>query len=227
MINNYIYVQVQYDATGFLEQNRDTLQSDIIQLLSASRKSLLNLFASVSHVQSVGVKFKVIIILLWEIWKYDWIWVLIKFLDNELQEQLFKLIQQLENSKAHFIRCIRPNTKQLPGMYEKEFVLQQLRCSRVMEIVQILKSRYSIRLTHQEFANRYKLKLISPLCPSYCASFKKKCIIRFGCLLSENIICMDPLSTSLAILQQYRVPPHKYQVGYTKLFFQEQVSFEN
>ncbi|CAH1428642.1 unnamed protein product [Lactuca virosa] len=164
--------EVQYDATGFLEQNRDNLQSDIIQLLSASRKSLLNLFASVSHVQSVGVKFK---------------------------EQLFKLIQQLENSKAHFIRCIRPNTKQLPGMYEKDFVLQQLRCSRVMEIVQILKSRYSIRLTHQEFANR------------------------FGCLLSENIICMDPLSTSLAILQQYHVPPHTYQVGYTKLFFQEQV----
>ncbi|KAI3504463.1 hypothetical protein L1887_25944 [Cichorium endivia] len=164
--------EVQYDATGFLEQNSDTLKSDTIQLLSTSRKELVNLFASFSHEQSVGVKFK---------------------------DQLFRLIQQLENSKAHFIRCIRTNTKQLPGMYEKDIVLEQLRCSRIREIVQILKSRYSIRLTHQEFANR------------------------FGCLLSEGIICMDPLSTSLAILQQYRVPPHTYQVGYTKLFFREHI----
>ncbi|KAL4566850.1 hypothetical protein LXL04_030975 [Taraxacum kok-saghyz] len=164
--------EVQYDATGFLEQNRDTLHANTIKLLHTSRKNLLNSFAAFSHEQTVGVKFK---------------------------EQLFKLIHQLENSNPHFIRCIRPNTKQLPGIYEKEIVLEQLRCSRVTEIVQIMKSRYRIRFTHQQFANR------------------------FACLLSENIMCMDPLSTSLAILQQYHVPPHTYQVGYTKLFFREQV----
>lgn len=174
--------EVQYDATGFLERSSDALHSDTIQLLSSSRKKLVNLFASGtmnpfqtnelaasdSHEQSVGAKFK---------------------------DQLFKLIQKLENSKPHFIRCIRPNTKQLPGMCEKDIVLEQLRCSGVMEIVQISKSRFPIRLTHQEFATR------------------------FGCLLSENIICMDPLSTSVAILQQCRVNPQTYQVGYTKLFF--------
>ncbi|KVH99137.1 IQ motif, EF-hand binding site-containing protein [Cynara cardunculus var. scolymus] len=174
--------EVQYDATGFLERSSDTLHFNTIQLLSSSRKKLLNIFASGvmnpsqttglaasdSHEQSVGAKFK---------------------------DQLFKLIHKLENSKPHFIRCIRPNTKQLPGMYEKDIVLEQLRCSGVMEIVQISKSRFPIRLTHQEFATR------------------------FGCLLSENIICMDPLSTSVAILQQCRVSPQTYQVGYTKLFF--------
>ncbi|GJU67184.1 myosin-2 isoform X1 [Tanacetum coccineum] len=175
--------EVQYDATGFLEQNIDTLQTDTVQLLLSSRKKLLNCSASglmnqfhatelaisASHERSVGEKFK---------------------------DHLFKMIQQLERSKPHFIRCIKPTTKQLPGTYEKDVVLEQLRCSRIMEIVQISKFSYPICLTHQEFANR------------------------FGCLLSENIMCVDPLSTSIAILQQHRVRPHTYQVGYTKLFFQ-------
>lgn len=67
------FVQVQYDATGFLEQNSDTLQPDTIQLLSSSDKKILNCFASGvmnqfqttrlaaydSHEQSVAGKFKV------------------------------------------------------------------------------------------------------------------------------------------------------------------------
>ncbi|KVI02253.1 IQ motif, EF-hand binding site-containing protein [Cynara cardunculus var. scolymus] len=88
---------------------------------------------------------------------------------------------ELENSKPHFIRCIRPNAKQLHGMYEKDIVLQQLRCGGVLETVRISKSRYPTCMTHQEFATR------------------------FGCLLSENTLCQDPLSISVAILQQYHV----------------------
>ncbi|KAJ9568038.1 hypothetical protein OSB04_004004 [Centaurea solstitialis] len=159
--------EVQYDTTGFLERSLDSLHP-IPSNSSRQAHQTTELAASDSHEQSVGAKFK---------------------------DQLFKLIRKLENSKPHFIRCIRPNTKQLPGMYEKDIVLEQLRCSGVMEVVQISKSRFPIRFTHEEFATR------------------------FGCLLSENIICMDPLSTSIAILQQCRVPPQTYQVGYTKLFF--------
>ncbi|XP_071692062.1 myosin-2-like isoform X2 [Rutidosis leptorrhynchoides] len=178
--------EVQYDATGFMEQSSDKLQHDTIELLSSSDNKLLICFASGvtnqfqttepasydSHKQSVGVK---------------------------LKDQLFKWIQQLENTKPHFIRCIRPNNEQRPGMYEKDTVLEQIRCSQVMEIVQVSKCRYPVHITHQEFANR------------------------FGCLLSENVTYMDPLSTSVAILQQHRVPLHTYQVGYTKLFFRGQV----
>ncbi|KAI3702898.1 hypothetical protein L6452_28651 [Arctium lappa] len=164
--------EVRYETTGFLEKNRDLLQSDNIRFIL----SCCNNFGSSesdSAKQSVGTKFK---------------------------GQLFKMIQQLENSKPHFIRCIRPNAKQLPGMYEKDIVLQQIRCGGVLEMVRISKSRYPTCMTHQEFANK------------------------FGCLLSKNTPCQDPLSVSLAILQQYHVLPEMYQLGYTKLYFRaEQV----
>ncbi|KAM7498760.1 hypothetical protein LguiA_023174 [Lonicera macranthoides] len=175
--------KVLYDTSGFLEKNRDPLHSDTIQLLSSCSGQLPRLFASSvvnqkspksqlcasdSHNQSVGTKFK---------------------------GQLFNLMQQLENTTPHFIRCIKPNSKQLPGIYEKDLVLEQLRCCGVLEVVRISRSGYPTRMTHQEFTQRY------------------------GFLLSENIGIQDPLSISVAVLQQFDVLPEMYQVGYTKLYF--------
>ncbi|XP_058089542.1 myosin-1 isoform X2 [Magnolia sinica] len=179
--------EVLYNTSGFLEKNRDPLPSDSIQLLSSCSCKLPQLFASNmlnqsqkpvnplwrlksadSQKQSVGTKFK---------------------------GQLFKLMQQLENTTPHFIRCIMPNSKQLPGMYENDLVLQQLRCCGVLEVVRIARSGYPTRMTHQQFARRY------------------------GFLLLEDVTSQDPLSVSVAILQQFNILPDMYQVGYTKLFF--------
>ncbi|KAF8391408.1 hypothetical protein HHK36_023712 [Tetracentron sinense] len=178
--------EVLYDTSGFLEKNRDPLHSNSIQLLSSCSCQLPQLFASNmlnhsrkpvspswrsgpsdSQKQSVGIKFK---------------------------GQLFKLMQRLESTTPHFIRCIMPNSKQLPGMYEKDLVLQQLRCCGVLEVVRISRSGYPTRMTHEQFARRY------------------------GFLL-ENIVSQDPLSISVSILQQFNVLPDMYQAGYTKLFF--------
>ena len=43
-------------------------------------------------------------------------------------------------------------------------------------------------------------------------------IFRYGLLLSEANTSQDPLSISVAVLQQYNIPPEMYQVGYTKLY---------
>lgn len=178
--------EVLYDSSGFLEKNRDSLSSVSIQLLSSCRCQLLQLFtskvlkqfqkpattscqinASDSAKPSFGIKFK---------------------------GQLFKLMHQLESSTPHFIRCIKPNSKQLPGMYEAELVLQQLRCSGVSEVVRISRSGYPTRMTHQEFAGRY------------------------GFLLLKATVAEDPLSHSIAILQRFNFLPEMYQIGYTKVY---------
>uniref|UniRef100_A0A2P2KG38 Myosin motor domain-containing protein n=1 Tax=Rhizophora mucronata TaxID=61149 RepID=A0A2P2KG38_RHIMU len=113
---------------------------------------------------------------------------------TKFKGQLFKLLHQLENTTPHFIRCIKPNSNQLPGVYEEHLVLQQLRCCGVLEVVRISRSGYPTRMTHQEFSRRY------------------------GLLLGDTIISQDPLSVSVAILQQFNVLPDMYQVGYTKVY---------
>ncbi|EEF36593.1 myosin vIII, putative [Ricinus communis] len=176
--------EVVYDTNGFLEKNRDPLHSDLFQLLSSCSCRLAQLFVSKmsnqfvsssfnqsygleSSKQSVGTKFK---------------------------GQLFKLMHQLENTTPHFIRCLKPNSKQLPGEHEDDLVLQQLRCCGVLEVVRISRSGYPTRITHQDFAQRY------------------------GFLLSNTSVSQDPLSISVAVLQQFNILPEMYQVGYTKVY---------
>lgn len=114
---------------------------------------------------------------------------------TKFKGQLFQLMQRLESTTPHFIRCIKPNNLQSPGLYEQTLVLQQLRCCGVLEVVRISRSGFPTRMSHQKFARRY------------------------GFLLLENVTSQDPLSVSVAILHQFNILPEMYQVGYTKLFF--------
>ncbi|TYH92298.1 hypothetical protein ES332_A13G172700v1 [Gossypium tomentosum] len=172
--------EVLYNTNDFLKKNQDSLNPELIELLSSCNGQLPQLFAIKmlnqtlepatsldSPNQSVSAKFK---------------------------GKLFKLMQQLEKTKPHFICCIKPNRKQLPGMYEEDLVSQQLRCSGVLEAVRMSRSGYPTRMTHQEFADRY------------------------GFLLLETNESPDPLSISVAVLKQFNILPGMYQIGYTKLY---------
>ncbi|KAI5588109.1 hypothetical protein BDE02_05G074300 [Populus trichocarpa] len=181
--------EVTYDTTGFLEKNRDLLHLDSIQLLSSCSCHLPQIFASNMLTQSekpvVGPSYKA--------GGADSLKLSVA---TKFKGQLFQLMQRLENTTPHFIRCIKPNNSQSPGSYEQGLVLQQLRCCGVLEVVRISRSGFPTRMSHQKFARRY------------------------GFLLLESVAySQDPLSISVAILHQFDILPEMYQVGYTKLFF--------
>ncbi|KAL0788222.1 hypothetical protein Bca101_004468 [Brassica carinata] len=180
--------EVTYETTGFLEKNRDFLHLDSIQLLSSCSCHLPQAFASSMLIQSE----KPVVGPLHKAGGADSqrLSVATKF-----KGQLFQLMQRLGNTTPHFIRCIKPNNVQSPGLYEQGLVLQQLRCCGVLEVVRISRSGFPTRMSHQKFARRY------------------------GFLLVENNADKDPLSVSVAILHQFNILPEMYQVGYTKLFF--------
>lgn len=142
-----------------------------------------------------------------------------------IQAQLFKLMQQLESTTPHFIRCIQPNSKQHPRLFEHDLVLHQLKCCGVLEVVRISRTCYPTRITHQQFAERLLFHRILSchlfICLILCATWLTICslICRYGFLLLRSIASQDPLSVSIAVLQQLNIPPEMYQVGYTKLFF--------
>ncbi|CAA6655729.1 unnamed protein product [Spirodela intermedia] len=173
--------EVVYDASGFLEKNRDPLHLDSIQLLASSKCQLPQIFASKMLTLSdmpLALPYRS------------------NGADSQKSSgQLFQLMQRLENTTPHFIRCIKPNKFQLPGVYEQKLILQQLRCCGVLEVVRISRSGFPTKMSHQKFARRY------------------------GFLLLESVASQDPLSVSVAILHQFNILPEMYQVGYTKLFF--------
>ncbi|KAE8677880.1 Myosin-1 [Hibiscus syriacus] len=186
--------EVTYDTIGFLEKNRDLLHLDSIQLLSSSSCHLPQAFASNMLNQSE----KPVVGTLHKAGGADSqkLSAATKF-----KGQLFQLMQRLESTTPHFIRCIKPNNFQSPGSYEQGLVLQQLRCCGVLEFVRISRSGFPTRMSHQKFARRY------------------------GFLLVENAASQDPFSVSVAILHQFNILPEMYQVGYTKLFFRTGLGF--
>lgn len=69
-------------------------------------------------------------------------------------------MQHLESTKPHFVRCIKPNSKQTAGVFEKGIVLEQLRCCEVLEVVRISRSGYATRMAHQEFMERFSATIL-------------------------------------------------------------------
>ncbi|GMG98915.1 hypothetical protein Nepgr_000755 [Nepenthes gracilis] len=180
--------EVTYDTTGFLEKNRDLLHLDSIQLLSSCASPLPKIFASIMFTQSEKHAVR-------PLHKSGGADSQKLSVATKFKAQLFQLMQRLENTTPHFIRCIKPNNLQSPGIYEQALVLQQLRCCGVLEVVRISRNGFPTRMSHQKFARRY------------------------GFLLLDNVSSQDPLCVSVAILHQFNILPEMYQVGYTKLFF--------
>lgn len=79
---------------------------------------------------------------------------------GEVQGQLNKLMQRLDNTAPHFIRCIKPNRVQLPNIFEQDLVMHQLRCCGVLEVVRISRSGFPSRHLHINFANRF---IVTPI----------------------------------------------------------------
>ncbi|KAJ7297028.1 hypothetical protein O6H91_Y084700 [Diphasiastrum complanatum] len=173
--------EVAYETVGIMEKNRDLLHADLLHLLGSSECSLVNSLA-----ERVSNGFR----------KVNGMQTQKRSVATKFKGQLYKLMQKLEGTSPHFVRCIKPNRFQHANLYNNDLVLQQLRCCGVLEVVRISRSGYPTRYSHHQFA------------------------IRYGFLLPKSQVPEeDPLTACVAILNQFSVPPEMYRVGYTKLFF--------
>jgi myosin-5 len=59
--------------------------------------------------------------------------------------QLRELVQDLDKTGLHFVRCIKPNAALSPGQLSTELVLQQLRCCGVLEVARVSRAGYPTR----------------------------------------------------------------------------------
>ena len=129
---------VMYDSHGFLEKNKDTLQDDAYSLLNTSSfKFLAAMFPTLSQEQTGG-QFKR------------------STLGSKFTKQLGDLMQTLNATEPHYIRCVKPNSSKSPMHFEGQMSLEQLQYAGVFEAITIRKHGFPFRLTHLEFFQRYK-----------------------------------------------------------------------
>uniref|UniRef100_H2YUM7 Myosin motor domain-containing protein n=1 Tax=Ciona savignyi TaxID=51511 RepID=H2YUM7_CIOSA len=78
---------------------------------------------------------------------------------QQYQASLSLLMSTLEQAHPFFVRCIQPNSKKVPLKVDEKLVLHQLRCSGLLQTIQLHQTRYPERMTGAAFATQFKLLL--------------------------------------------------------------------
>jgi myosin heavy subunit len=78
---------------------------------------------------------------------------------TQFKMSLQSLVDDLEQTQPHYIRCIKPNLKKTPNALGAGEVLKQLRYSGMMEAIRIRREGYALREDHMGFYNRFSVLL--------------------------------------------------------------------
>ncbi|XP_030639969.1 unconventional myosin-Vb [Chanos chanos] len=149
---------VQYECDGFLDKNRDTVFEEPINIMKASQSELVaELFqqqsagGSVSEAKSMangsvrsGKKSQ----------REHKLTVGYQF-----RQSLHLLMDTLNSTTPHYVRCIKPNDLKQPFMFDPKRAVQQLRACGVLETIRISATGFPSRWTYEEFFNRYRVLL--------------------------------------------------------------------
>ncbi|XP_030294075.1 unconventional myosin-VIIa isoform X3 [Sparus aurata] len=144
---------VHYETRGFLEKNRDSLHTDIIQLVHSSKNKFIKQifqadvamflcgYQQPSTPAPKGVETR----------KRS------PTLSSQFKRSLEMLMRTLSVCQPFFVRCIKPNELKKPMIFDRELCIRQLRYSGMMETIRIRRAGYPIRYTFAEFVERYRV----------------------------------------------------------------------
>ncbi|XP_051903198.1 unconventional myosin-VIIa-like isoform X1 [Hippocampus zosterae] len=146
---------VHYETRGFLEKNRDSLHTDIIQLVHSSKNKFIKQifqadvamflcgYQQPSTPAPKGVETR----------KRS------PTLSSQFKRSLEMLMRTLSVCQPFFVRCIKPNELKKPMLFDRELCIRQLRYSGMMETIRIRRAGYPIRYSFAEFVDRYRVLL--------------------------------------------------------------------
>ncbi|XP_050030454.2 uncharacterized protein dachs isoform X1 [Dermacentor andersoni] len=154
---------VTYEASGFLETNRDVVPDDVVAVFHRSSCAFgfaTHLFGSelkalfADGVAPRGVSFRVSPTAHTELQNGD---EPVSTLTQDFHTRLDNLLRTLVHAKPHFVRCIRANKHEQPGHFERTVVMKQLRALQVLETVNLMAGGLPHRMRFKAFNVRYRL----------------------------------------------------------------------
>ncbi|KAF4779118.1 hypothetical protein HER10_EVM0001155 [Colletotrichum scovillei] len=195
-------VDVTYESEGFIEKNRDTVPDEHMAVLRAStNKFLRDVLDAASAVREKDVASASSSSVKPAAGRKIGVAVNRKpTLGGIFRSSLIELMNTINNTDVHYIRCIKPNEAKEAWKFEGPMVLSQLRACGVLETVRISCAGYPTRWTYEEFALRYYMLINSDLWASEIREM-------------ANAILTKALGTSSG------KGSDKYQLGLTKIFF--------
>lgn len=124
---------VMYNSNGFCEKNKDIVSNEINFCINSMK---YNFFQSDNNNVSI---------------------IKSKSLSYKFKKQLKQLISVIDNTETHYIRCLKPNNKNLPNLFDRKKVINQLNYCGVIEAIKVSRSGYAVRILHDKFLKKYKM----------------------------------------------------------------------
>jgi myosin V len=82
-----------------------------------------------------------------------------KTVGQQFKEQLSSLIENVQKTDPHYIRCIKPNDAAKPLLMTRKRTTEQLRYGGVLEAIRVARAGYPVRMPHVAFFQRYRMIL--------------------------------------------------------------------
>ncbi|XP_034032086.1 unconventional myosin-Va-like isoform X2 [Thalassophryne amazonica] len=182
--------KVEYQCEGFLEKNKDTVNEEQINVLKKSKFNLLlKLFeenekatSSTSRQSAVSRPGQT---------ERD----NKKTVGQQFRQSLHLLMDTLNSTTPHYVRCIKPNDHKAPFSLDPLRAVQQLRACGILETIRISAEGFPSRWTYQEFFSRYRV------------------------LMTQKDIHPDRKQTCKNVFKELVKDQDKYQFGKNKIFF--------
>lgn len=136
---------VRYHTAGLVEKNKDPVPPELTGLLQQSQDPLLMMLFPANPEEKTQEELS-------GQSRAPALTVVSKF-----KASLEQLLQVLHSTTPHYIRCIKPNSQSQPQTFFQEEVLSQLEACGLVETIHISAAGFPIRVSHQNFVERYKL----------------------------------------------------------------------
>ncbi|KXL51019.1 hypothetical protein M433DRAFT_7133 [Acidomyces richmondensis BFW] len=192
-------VDVTYESDGFIEKNRDTVPDEQLEVLrntsSLFLSEVLEVSANVRERDTAAVAPKAT-----ALGKRSAAAARKPTLGGIFKTSLIELMNTINSTDVHYIRCIKPNEGKEAWKFEGPMVLSQLRACGVLETVRISCAGYPTRWTYEDFALRYYMLVHSSQWTTEVHQ------------MGNNIL-------RKALGEGKKDGTDKYQLGLTKIFF--------
>ncbi|KAF4705085.1 hypothetical protein FOZ63_012578, partial [Perkinsus olseni] len=165
---NHFAGPVEYDTEGFMDKNKDQMSYSLFKVMKASTSAYVSTlfteyedtkFQDPDSAPSGKSKKKLTTI------------------SGEFKQQLNELMDTVRETEPHFIRCIKPNPMNLPDVYDRPSVCEQLRYGGVLQAIQVSRAGYPVRISHEDCWLDY-MQLVKGVLAEYLAEpdMSKRCL---------------------------------------------------
>ncbi|OEH74303.1 putative myosin A [Cyclospora cayetanensis] len=171
---------IQYNGESFLFKNKDVLRAEIMEVVQASSNLVVkDLFAGIVMEKGKMAKGQLI--------------------GSQFLRQLEALMELINSTEPHFVRCVKPNDTKKPLDWVQSKVLIQLHALSVLEALQLRQIGFSYRRPFKDFLYQFKF-------------------IDLGICENQSL---SPKAASQALLEKAKATKGEYQIGSTMVFLKQ------